>query len=234
MHDATRSSFAGDSLRAHALLFENPLRPTHDAAAGVRMLVAFVLVAVVALYALRATMPLVAPIAKLSFVALLTLLFLVVHRWYVRVPFAAIGLRGRGQWTRREALYLVQVGVLASIAFVVIFRRHFERLWTFGPLDFLVIVATGLAWGAVQEFLYRGWLQTELTRRWGPWAGLLVANVLFTLGPLHVNYANLGAIDPGLIAAIFAIGLLFGLIYQRSGNLWIPAVLHGLWPLNMS
>ena len=28
-------------------------------------------------------------------------------------------------------------------------------------------------------------------------------------------------------------GLLFGVIYQRSGNLWIPAVLHGLWPPNM-
>jgi hypothetical protein len=96
-------------------------------------------------------------------------------------------------------------------------------------------VLTGFAWGVVQEFLYRGWLQTELTRRFGGMPGLLVANLVFTFGPLHLDHV-LGPHGPswGTLAAIFGIGLLFGLIYRRSGNLWIPALLHGLWPLNMS
>ncbi len=42
------------------------------------------------------------------------------------------------------------------------------------------------------------------------------------------------AVRWGGLAAIFAIGLFFGLVYWRSGNVWIPAVLHGLWPLNMT
>jgi membrane protease YdiL (CAAX protease family) len=77
-------------------------------------------------------------------------------------------------------------------------------------------------------------LQTELTRRWGWVPGWLVANLVFTFGPLHADAYLRGGVHGGRLLAIFAIGLLFGLLYRRSGNLWIPAVLHGLWPLNMS
>ena len=31
-----------------------------------------------------------------------------------------------------------------------------------------------------------------------------------------------------MIAAIFAIGLFFGILFHRSGNLWIVAILHGI------
>jgi len=31
-----------------------------------------------------------------------------------------------------------------------------------------------------------------------------------------------------IFAAIFSIGLLFAILYKRSGNLWIIGVMHGL------
>src|SRR5690242_20410980 len=43
---ASARSLLGDSFRAHALLFERPLRPAWDEGAGRRMLLAFLLVAV--------------------------------------------------------------------------------------------------------------------------------------------------------------------------------------------
>jgi len=105
-----------------------------------------------------------------------------------------------------------------------------------GPVGFVLFsVLTGLVWGFVQELLYRGWLQTELTRRFGAVAGLLAANVVFTLGPLHLDYlTGPGGVRWAGLLAVFGIGLFFGFLYRRSGNVWIPAVLHGLWPLNMS
>jgi membrane protease YdiL (CAAX protease family) len=236
----TRSSLLADSLRAHALLFERPLRPQHGGAAGVRILLAFVLVAGVVFHALRLGLDEAgfagSPPGRVAFVAALIVAFVAVHRFLVRLPFAAIGLREWPAWSRRERLYFLQVAPIAAVAFAFVFQAHLRVLLErHGPGGFvLYAVLTGFAWGIVQELLYRGWLQTELVRRFGAIAGVLVANVVFTFGPLHVDWLAGGSVDRGMIGAIFAIGLLFGVLYQRSGNLWIPAVLHGLWPLNMA
>jgi membrane protease YdiL (CAAX protease family) len=49
----------------------------------------------------------------------------------------------------------------------------------------LTVFLPYLLWGFYQEVMYRGILQTELVRRWGPLWGILVSNSLFTFGPLH-------------------------------------------------
>lgn len=230
-----------DSLRAHALIFERPLAPSHDASAGARILVAFVLVAFVLLFALRELVNSwglrgLAP-ARLGMVALLLGAFLLAQHLYVRLPWDQVGLRPARQWTPGERLYASQLLPLVVVLFALLFGEHLGALWELhSAAGFLVYsVATGLAWGMVQEFLYRGWLQTELTRRFGAVTGLLAANTLFTFGPLHLDYVFApGGTNWIGLGAIFAIGLLFGVIYLRSGNLWIVALLHGLWPPNMS
>ena len=150
---------------------------------------------------------------------------------------AAVGLRPFIDWTRRERLYFAQVVPLAAVVFAVLFRAHLQALHDrHGLAGFLLFsVFGGFAWGIAQELVYRGWLQTELTRRFGAIAGLLVANLVFTFGPLHFDYfGGPDGVRWSGLAAVFAIGLFFGIVYSRSGNVWIPAVMHGLWPLNMS
>ncbi|MBL0143741.1 MAG: CPBP family intramembrane metalloprotease [Betaproteobacteria bacterium] len=234
-------SFLVRSARAHMLMFESPLAPDYSNAVGRRILLSFLAVAIGAFSALkvagREAGLLDTPIAKTSLVLALLVVFLVVHAAFVRAPFAAVGLRSRTSWSEGERLYLTQVAPLALIGFALVFKDHLLSLLNLhGYIGFLVFsVFTGLVWGVLQEFLYRGWLQTELTRRFGALGGLLVSNVAFTLGPLHTNLLfGSGVLNWWTIAAVFAIGLLFGIVYYRSGNLWIPAVLHGLWPLNMN
>ena len=231
--------FLCESLRAHALQFATPMAPRHDDAAGVRMLVAFVVVAVGMLVGLRHVAAALgmrgSPATDQGIVATLIVSFVALQLAFVRLPMAAVGLRRFADWSQRERLYLFQVAPLAAVAFAFLFREHLLGLLALhGPAGFVVFsVLTGLGWGMVQEFLYRGWLQTELTRRFGGTAGLLAANLAFTFGPLHVTSL---AGPTGLrweLAGVFLIGLFFGLLYRRSGNLWIPAVLHGLWPPNM-
>jgi membrane protease YdiL (CAAX protease family) len=239
--DPSQESLLSDSLRAHLLRFAVPLSPRHDGAAGTRVLVAFAGVAFGLFIALRALIDAIGlrgwPPATTGFVLALSLAFFALHRYYVRIGFAEIGLRGWPAWTRRERLYLLQVVPMAVVAFAFVFHAHLGTLLErHGLAGFLLFsLATGMLWGMVQEFLYRGWLQTELTRRFGAATGLLAANLVFTFGPLHFNYLTqaVGVNWAGL-AAVFGIGLFFGLVYQRSGNLWIPALLHGLWPPNMS
>lgn len=229
------------SLRAHALQFEQPLAPQYQDSAGNRVLVAFFALVLGMMCAQRWLAGNVGadalPAARLVFVVTLLAAFFAAQQLVVGLPIAAVGLRPFSEWTRRERLYFVQVVPLAATAFAVVFAAHLRALAVqHGATRFwLFSVVTGLLWGMVQEFLYRGWLQTELTRRWGAFAGLLAANVAFTFGPLHFNFLlGPSGLGWGRVAAVFGIGLLFGLVYRRSGNLWIPAVMHGLWPPNMS
>ena len=56
-----------------------------------------------------------------------------------------------------------------------------------------------------------------------------MSNLLFTFGPLHWHYLSSPASRAiPLYAATFAIGLFFGLLFWRSGNLWMAAVGHAI------
>lgn len=205
------------------------------------MLMAFLLTAVALFLLLRASAQFVdlfdPRVERFAIVACLILAFWLLHRGLVRLPFAAIGLRPLSEWGLDQRMYLAQVVPLAAVAFVLIFRGHLQSLLLqHGLVGFLMFsVVTGVLWGMAQEFLYRGWLQTELVRRYGTITGVLAANLVFTFGPLHWNHLLAGgASSLQVMLAIFCIGLLFGTLYQRSGNLWLPALLHGIWPLNMS
>ena len=242
--NSARSLFA-DSARAHALMFDSPLAPVYDDKTGNRILVAFLGVGFGLFIALFIALRFLSgaagargmPAVNLAFVGFLMTAFVVTQGAYVRAPMAAVGLCRFSAWSRRERLYFFQVIPAATIAFASVFAGHLRTLLALhGPAGFLLFsVMTGLIWGMVQEFIYRGWLQTELTRRFGAIAGLLIANVLFTFGPLHLNYLiSLNGVQWSGLAAVFGIGLFFGIIYWRSGNLWIPALMHGVWPPNMN
>ena len=69
-------------------------------------------------------------------------------------------------------------------------------------------------------------LQSELVRRWGAFIGILASNILYTFGPLHWYYFS--PLNLSMFASIFAIGLFFGVLFRRSGNLWIVAIIHGI------
>jgi len=239
--DDRPQSLLVDSVRAHTWRFETPLAPTYGDAVGIRVLVAFLVVGVGLLFALRFMSDAAGvgglPAANLGFVVALLAAFFVTQRAFVGMPMTGVGLRRFADWTRRERLFFLQVVPLAAVAFAIVFGDHLLALLKqHGPAGFLLFsVLTGLIWGMVQEFFYRGWLQTELTRRFGATAGLLAANAVFTFGPLHLNYlVGPAGVRWGGLVAVFGIGLFFGIVYCRSGNLWIPAVLHGLWPPNMS
>src|SRR5207245_2627632 len=53
-----------------------------------------------------------------------------------------------------------------------------------------IALITYFVWGIYQEVMYRGILQTELTRRWGSLPGILVGNTLYTFGPLHLYHVS--------------------------------------------
>ena len=152
-------------------------------------------------------------------------------RFAARLRLSQIGLYPWGDWQPVEKSYFVQLLVIANVVFPLVFASRL-RLILAQPS----VVATVwsafvpyLFFGFYQEVVYRGILQSELVRRWGALAGILSANVFYTFGPLHWYYfAAQSSLAVPMFVSIFAIGLFFGVLFWRSGNLWIVAVIHGV------
>lgn len=215
-------------LRGHLLLFDRRPAPAYTSHAGVRLLLAATFVEVVRLAALTWLYPRV--LLGLLLPALVALGLLVVPG-IAGVNLSQLGFRPWRDWTATEKSYFLQVLLIANVVFPIVLaaplRNHVAQagmawsLWNaFVPYLFF---------GFYQEVVYRGMVQLELVRRWGAPIGIIVANVLYTFGPLHWYYfASRGSVAVPMFASIFVIGLFFGVLYGRSGNLWIVAIFHAI------
>jgi membrane protease YdiL (CAAX protease family) len=81
----------------------------------------------------------------------------------------------------------------------------------------LVIIALLMA-GICEEFLFRGFLQTAISKQYSPKIAILVSSLAFSI--IHF--------DPQLVYTVFgfAIGLALGYIYYRSHSYVVSAVAH--------
>jgi membrane protease YdiL (CAAX protease family) len=167
----------------------------------------------------------------LVLVPLFLILAVLAVRLGAGLRLSQIGFRPWREWTVTEKSYFVQVLVIANIVFPLVFAARLRTilaqpsaLWTV-----ITLFVPYLFFGFYQEVVYRGMLQSELVRRWGALTGILVANILYTFGPLHWYYfSSRASLAVPMFASIFAIGLFFGVLFRRSGNLWIVAIIHGL------
>lgn len=212
-------------LRGHALLFDHKRAPRYDASLGLRLLSTAVVLEVARLGLVKwfyPALPLLGLIPIFLGIALLSIPLV------ARVRFSQIGFRPWREWSLTEKSYFVQVLVIANVVFPLVFAARLKAILS--QPNALSIIASVfvpyLFYGFYQEVVYRGMLQSELVRRWGAFAGVLMANVLYTFGPLHWNHFT--PMNVPMFASIFAIGLFFGILFHRSGNLWIVAVIHGI------
>lgn len=217
-----------DHLRGHVLLFDGRARQLQRGTAT-RLLLIFACLEVIVGPRLWIARYLQLSVPSWARVAALLALALLLVRFAARLRLADIGLYRWREWTVTERSYFVQVAVLANVIFASLFAgrlraiAHDRSLWAAVALA----VVMQLAWGFYQELVYRGILQTALVGRWGAPAGILVANTLFTFGPLHWHHFTLAAPLP-MFAGIFAIGLFFSVLFWRSGNLWMVGIFHGI------
>ena len=231
----------GPLLRGHLLLFDKRDALAYPAASGWVLLVVFVLFELAIgprlehLSLLGIAVPVSAVRLPLQIVAVLLIVRLAGNlRW------RDIGLLPFTRWTATEGLYFLQVALAAAAIFYFLFLRDVPMVS--GPMQAPLqlaglIVFTQVLWGFYQELMYRGLLQTELTRRFGALWGALIANTAFTFGLLHFYYFHSAMTDMGkaiMFAMIFAIGLFFAFIFARTRNLWIVGVFHGIGNLFMN
>jgi membrane protease YdiL (CAAX protease family) len=212
-------------LQGHVLLFGQKPAPQYEVSAGIRLLFIVVVLEAVRLGAVRWLYPMV---PLLILLLLLLGIALLSVRFVAGVRLSQIGLYSWRHWTAPEKSYFVQLLLIANVVFPLLFAARLQTI--LGQPSALPTVVNVfvpyLFFGFYQEVVYRGILQSELVRRWGSFNGILVSNILYTFGPLHWYYFT--PLKVTMFASIFAIGLFFGVLFKRSGNLWIVAVIHGI------
>jgi uncharacterized protein len=216
-------------LKGYLLLFDWREAPAYSAATGGALLVVFVVLEYLVgpRTHILDWLGLAQPPAWGRIVALSTIA--VLGTLLVGAKLRAVGLPPFSAWTSVEALFLVQVVVIASAVFVAL-NIAALRVQTGWQLIAGAAV-TEIMWGFYQELIYRGILQTELVRRFGAVAGIVVANTAFVFGPLHF-YLLIGQTSVQskevLFAATFATGLIFAYIVLRTRNVILVGLMHGI------
>ncbi len=115
----------------------------------------------------------------------------------------------------------------ASNQHIVLFVVNYLLSFWVGTLLYML----GLGLG--EEYGWRGYLQAHLTGRYGLYKGMVILGLVWgywhlpgiLLGHNYPEYPILGGLVlMPVMTTIFS--LVFGLLYIRLGNIWIPAILH--------
>ena len=148
---------------------------------------------------------------------------------YARLSFREAGWSGL-------ALRDVAYGVLGFALFAIIVTCVFatdsgfadaiayiaDTIAHYTPQQRALFVLMGVIAAVPEETIFRGILQPTLQKKVGRWPGILLTAVIFTL--FHVQYA----FALPLLISRTCWGLILGLLRERTGTLWAPAIAHAL------
>jgi membrane protease YdiL (CAAX protease family) len=124
------------------------------------------------------------------------------------------------------------VGQLFDMILFVIFRfegyeqvavKYLRTTLESPPMTILALISIVVIAPIVEEFLFRGALQTYLKRRMPPKTAIIVASMCF--GLFHFSPEQ-GFGNISLIVSLFVFGSFLGYVYERQGSLYASIGLH--------
>jgi membrane protease YdiL (CAAX protease family) len=139
-----------------------------------------------------------------------------------------IGLsREPGWWQQILGGIALGAGMIALVAVAMIASEHLQwQAQDFPAARWAEMAGVFLAAAAFEELLFRGYGFQRLVEGIGRWPALIALSLFFAAG--HRN--NPGAGWPGLANTVL-VGLVFGLAYLRTRQLWLPIAWHWSWNL---
>ncbi|HEY4155151.1 MAG TPA: CPBP family intramembrane glutamic endopeptidase [Puia sp.] len=149
----------------------------------------------------------------------------VFRRWVDRKSFLSLGLKYRHHGADMIAGIALAVSMLGLATLILRLTGHLK--WTdiiFDKKALMTGLGDLLLVAFYEEILFRGYILGNLLESFNQWVALAISSILFTL--FHLG-------NPGFdffsIVNIFAIGVLLGMYYLYSRNLWFPICFHFAW-----
>lgn len=119
------------------------------------------------------------------------------------------------------SIVITQIGIDPAESRVITNFKNPELLLVLIPISILIV-------GPAEELLFRGLVQGKIRRAIGPVGAIIIASALFA--SIHV-FGLKGSLTETIatLSVIFVLSLILGSLYELSGNLVIPALVHGLY-----
>ena len=123
--------------------------------------------------------------------------------------------------------YLLGIILISVIFFIILFTNSITVTSEFNSKNFIFIILAFLFFifqGAYEEILIRGYLMPHLSKALGNSFSVIFSSLFFSL--LHSLNDNISKIA---LFNLFIAGILFGLIYILTGNLFVVSAFHSAW-----
>ncbi len=139
--------------------------------------------------------------------------------------------------------YIIFAGIMILLAIFIAIIPAFSENSTNALFSILNLLISCFLIGMAEEFLCRGWLLNEFLERFGDnkkgvygsvWYSIIISGLIF--GVMHLANIYSGRSLTTTIVQVFsaaATGIVFGLIYYKTKNIWSVVILHGLWDFSL-
>lgn len=122
---------------------------------------------------------------------------------------------------------LISVNVVLMVVGIETAQHELVGIGLENPEILLVLIPLSIILvGPGEELLFRGVIQQLLRERFGAWFAIILASVIFAIA--HVGALTGDGLLPTLII-YFVLSILLGAVYEYSGNLVVPALIHGVF-----
>ncbi|CAM1343440.1 Contig_18, whole genome shotgun sequence [Tenacibaculum amylolyticum] len=120
---------------------------------------------------------------------------------------------------------------LQALTILVIYIKGGYTITGINPISYIIQpFAAALFAGVVEEILFRGILFRIMEEKLGSYLSLIISGFIF--GMVHLGNPN-STFMGGLAIAIEA-GILLGVAYMYTRNLWFPIAIHFAWNFSQS
>jgi len=154
------------------------------------------------------------------------LIAVVIFRTFVdRKSIMSLGLNFSGHLNDAIAGLMMAISILGLGTMILYFSKHL--VWTdmtFNANDLFIEFGLLLMVAIYEETIFRGYILSNLMESFNKWMALLVTSILFTL--FHFDNPNINFIP---LINVFLAGMLLGVNYMYSRNLWFAIMFHLGW-----
>jgi membrane protease YdiL (CAAX protease family) len=142
-----------------------------------------------------------------------------------RKSFASLGFTTKGHWHEMIAGFFLAPALIGIGLIFLYITKHLEWDYNaFNPQTFSIDAGTLMILAFSEELLFRGYVLSNLMESFNKWVALIISAVLFAL--FHLGNPGISTIP---FMSIFLAGILFGINYIYTRNLWFSILLHFSW-----